>query len=230
MKNNHSLLKKLKQVVSIMSLSLLPISYANALSIWHSDTVYVNNGICSASFTLDSGGEHYQQLELHLVALEKSPSQLLTQSFLSVEDFGGLGVQRYGGVFWESEIACEQDIELIIAGATAVVNGQKRNLIADNTLLVRDFVPFSMSIDGSLFDEFERPATCLVPKFTITALIQDEDGYTNVRSQPNAQSTVIEKVFDNELFYTFEQKGNWWQVCTPTGQIGYMYHNRIAIQ
>ncbi|MEZ2624187.1 SH3 domain-containing protein [Paenalcaligenes hominis] len=60
-------------------------------------------------------------------------------------------------------------------------------------------------------------------------MIQDKDGYSNVRAQPNAKSDVIEKLFDNEPFYTFEQKGNWWQVCTPTGQVGYLYHDRIRM-
>ncbi|MEL7120626.1 MAG: hypothetical protein AAFO07_14335, partial [Bacteroidota bacterium] len=45
------------------------------------------------------------------------------------------------------------------------------------------------------------------------ATIQDPDGWTNVRKEPNLQSEVIHKVFTNEVFwYDFEanDKGKEW--------------------
>ena len=41
--------------------------------------------------------------------------------------------------------------------------------------------------------------TCNDPKFNSAATILDKDGYTNVRSQPNPKSTIIEKVFEECL-------------------------------
>ena len=91
-------------------------------------------------------------------------------------------------------------------------------------------MPYRIDIDAQLFSELDRPHACQAPKFNATAIIQDKDGYSNVRAQPNAKSNVIEKLFDNEPFYTFEQKSKWWQVYTPTGQVGYLYHDRIRLQ
>ncbi|HHU95025.1 MAG TPA: SH3 domain-containing protein [Alcaligenaceae bacterium] len=120
-------------------------------------------------------------------------------------------------------------MRLVVTEATAIVEGQERNLLADDYLSARDFVPYRIDIDAHFFGDASRPQACQAPKFNTTAVIKDKDGYTNVRAQPNAKSAVIEKLFDNEPFYTFEQKGNWWQVCTPTGQIGYMYHDRVQL-
>jgi len=65
--------------------------------------------------------------------------------------------------------------------------------------------------------------------FTIKAVINDPDGYTNVRSTPSANAEILARVEKDIPFHTYYQKGNWWQVKTKEGKIGYMYHNRIWI-
>lgn len=206
---------------------------AYGLDIWHSDTVWVGQGMCVASFTLDGGGpfgDRIKNLRINLVAVDDKTNSVVAQESIAVEDFGDSNATRYGSMFWEDELACDPNLRIVISAAHATVEGQERDLLAEGYLKVREFVPYRISLDASLFGDSARPQACQAAKFNATAVINDKDGYTNVRVQPNAKSDVIEKLFDKEPFYTFEQKGNWWQVCTPTGQIGYMYHDRIVIQ
>lgn len=205
---------------------------AYGLDIWHSNTVWAGQGMCAAVFTLDSGGafgDRLQDLRIALSAVDTQTNNPVTQLFLEVDELGDGSANRYETVYWESELACEDNLRLIITEADAIVAGQARDLLADGYLSIREFVPYRIDIDASFLNASERPSACQAPKFTVTAVIQDKDGYSNVRAQPNAKSDVIEKLFDNEPFYTFEQKGNWWQVCTPTGQVGYLYHDRIRM-
>ena len=67
------------------------------------------------------------------------------------------------------------------------------------------------------------------PLFSIRAVIEDPDGYTNVRSMKSASSEIVTKVFEGEVFYTYTQEGNWWKIKTKDGKIGYMYKDRIHI-
>lgn len=77
--------------------------------------------------------------------------------------------------------------------------------------------------------------------FSQVAMIKDKDGFTNVRSGPNNDSTVIYKVENFELFFVFEaakNNENWLEVYIPKNQFalgcdgsdyikGYMHSSRI---
>ena len=57
----------------------------------------------------------------------------------------------------------------------------------------------------------------------------DPDGFTNLRSQKSASSQVVARVDQGEPFYTYTQDGNWWQVMTRDGKVGYMHVSRIKV-
>ena len=62
------------------------------------------------------------------------------------------------------------------------------------------------------------------------AIINDPDGYTNVRSRKSAKSSIVTCFYDGEVFYYKKEKGNWWRVYRTQDEdsfIGYMYYNRI---
>lgn len=65
--------------------------------------------------------------------------------------------------------------------------------------------------------------------FDLHAVIDDPDGYTNVRSSKSTYSDIVTKIYEGEEFYTYVQKGNWWQVRTKDGILGYMHVSRIRI-
>ena len=65
--------------------------------------------------------------------------------------------------------------------------------------------------------------------FTHLAVIDDPDGYTNMRSQKNAKSQIVARVTRDEQFFTYKQDGNWWQVRTAGGKVGYIHISRIRL-
>ena len=65
--------------------------------------------------------------------------------------------------------------------------------------------------------------------FVLTAVIDDPDGFTNIRSGKSASSAVLARVTRHEQFSTFRQDGEWWQVRTRDGTIGYMHASRIRV-
>jgi hypothetical protein len=78
---------------------------------------------------------------------------------------------------------------------------------------------------------------CLTLAATLVAqeqgVINDPDGYTNVRSKPDTSAPVIAKVSKGEVF-TYETEGvpvhpKWLKVTTSTGKSGWMHASRIVI-
>lgn len=65
--------------------------------------------------------------------------------------------------------------------------------------------------------------------FRLAAVIDDPDGFTLVRSQKSASSQIVARVEQGEPFYTYTQDGNWWQVMTGDGKVGYMHVSRIKL-
>jgi hypothetical protein len=59
-------------------------------------------------------------------------------------------------------------------------------------------------------------------------IINDPDGYVNIRKEMNAKSPVLGIIVENEIFNYWEvPNSNWWIVETQNGIRGYVYSNRI---
>ncbi len=65
------------------------------------------------------------------------------------------------------------------------------------------------------------------------AVIDDPDGFTNVRVEPNAKSAVVAKVKRGEVFtFTFEvsnRDSEWCAVTLASGKKGYMHSDRVLL-
>ncbi|MFD0992994.1 SH3 domain-containing protein [Tenacibaculum geojense] len=62
----------------------------------------------------------------------------------------------------------------------------------------------------------------------LIGLINDPDGYTNIRSNPNSKSDVVGKIFKGSYFhYNEDVNNNWYPVTTQTGLKGYVHKSRI---
>ncbi|MEM6803168.1 MAG: hypothetical protein AAF696_17310 [Bacteroidota bacterium] len=65
------------------------------------------------------------------------------------------------------------------------------------------------------------------------AIINDPDGYTNVRSGPGGNTKVLGKIFEGEIFWIETEKyrkGSWWTImcnCKEGFIEGYMHKSRI---
>lgn len=101
----------------------------------------------------------------------------------------------------------------------------------------------SLNIPPPLFESKSTPALPLAsrtikseipipvahPLFALRAVINDPDGYTNVRKMKSVASDIVGRIFEGEEFSTYKQEGNWWQIRTIDGKIGYMHVSRIKI-
>lgn len=65
--------------------------------------------------------------------------------------------------------------------------------------------------------------------FHLDAIIDDKDGYTNIRSLASKDSQIVDKIQAGEIFSTYHQKGNWWLVKSPRNKVGYMHLSRIKL-
>ena len=76
-----------------------------------------------------------------------------------------------------------------------------------------------------------RPTPAREPAdpFVLTAVIEDPDGFANVRARRSPSSAVLARVNRDEEFSTYRQEGVWWQVRTRDGTIGFMHASRIRI-
>ncbi|MCP5395453.1 MAG: SH3 domain-containing protein [Sphingomonadaceae bacterium] len=65
--------------------------------------------------------------------------------------------------------------------------------------------------------------------FNNYAMINDPDGYTNVRAGKGSSTKVIGRINAGEKFLTYPQDGEWWEVVMPDGRRGYMHRSRISM-
>ncbi len=62
------------------------------------------------------------------------------------------------------------------------------------------------------------------------AIIQDPDGYTNVRNGMSTNSKIIDRLFEGEHYEVFPSSdSNWWVVYTQSNVKGYVHKSRIKI-
>ena len=62
----------------------------------------------------------------------------------------------------------------------------------------------------------------------VRAMINDPDGYTNVRQGPDAKSPIVARVDTSDTFMSAPQRGNWWKVRLSNNQEGFMHKSRIV--
>lgn len=124
---------------------------AHAIDIWHSDTVWVNQGMCAATFTLDGGGsdgsgQGIGSLEIAVDVLGKS-GKLLQKDTLEIEPFSDSDATRYQTAHLVGENYCEDNLTINITRITETVNGKKR-VLPLSEWSSRDFKPFNIKIAG----------------------------------------------------------------------------------
>lgn len=66
-------------------------------------------------------------------------------------------------------------------------------------------------------------------RYRLAAIIDDPDGYTNVRANPGKDAAIVARVDAGEAFTTYEQSGAFWAVRTADGVTGYMARSRIRL-
>ena len=65
--------------------------------------------------------------------------------------------------------------------------------------------------------------------FTLAAVIDDPDGFTNIRSGQSTKAAIVGKVLEGEKFLTYKQPGPWWRVRKADGTTGFMFRKYIRL-
>ncbi len=61
-------------------------------------------------------------------------------------------------------------------------------------------------------------------------IINDPDGYTNLRREKNTSSQIIEKVSSGEEISIIDNTGDWWYVKTKTNNMGYIHKSKLKLK
>jgi len=65
------------------------------------------------------------------------------------------------------------------------------------------------------------------------AIVNDNDGYTNVRSENNRSSQILDRLNNGHLICIMNPEGNWWNIDYSTNsyeiKVGYIYKDRFKI-
>ncbi|WNJ17313.1 SH3 domain-containing protein [Pontibacter sp. G13] len=61
-------------------------------------------------------------------------------------------------------------------------------------------------------------------------VIQDPDGYSNLRSGKGSSFDVLTQIYEGNHFFTWPSESDpWWKVETARGKVGYMHKSRILL-
>jgi tetratricopeptide (TPR) repeat protein len=85
----------------------------------------------------------------------------------------------------------------------------------------------AQGIEGWVFGggvTFE-PGSILNPR----AIINDPDGYTNLRAGASTKTSILGRISKGELFEVLSQSSKWWRVKTLDGKTGYVHSSRIQL-
>ena len=81
-------------------------------------------------------------------------------------------------------------------------------------------------------DEHERNKKCRMESNTSNKnqyIIQDPDGFTNVRKDKNSSSEILQKIKSGENIDVLNNSGDWFFVKTKEGKEGYVHSSRIKL-
>lgn len=73
------------------------------------------------------------------------------------------------------------------------------------------------------------PSEALARDYPLAAMIEDADGFTYVRNAPANSAAVVGRVLESDVFHTFEQPGDWWEIETEDGVHGFMHRSRFRL-
>jgi len=163
--------------------------------------VEFSEGICAEFVELEGGGQS--------VDLEGELNAELNGIFSAITDIGG----RFGGSLSRDEYTniLREDIPSALEGG--------RTCRLDVAKSFYDKICGAPEVQGAVQDT----------TFTRDALIDDPDGWTNVRSGPGTQYQAFTRVVEDEVFRTFVQRDPWWQVQLSDGRVGFVHGSRIRL-
>jgi hypothetical protein len=120
--------------------------------------------------------------------------------------------------YWFVEV--EKPVESPIAGADGYA------VILDRTETVYGYLPKNQVKPLTDADILQWHTT-RDKSLSTRGVINDPDGFTNIRAGQSTASEIIGRAVKGEVFHYWQLPGNWWVVETASGIRGFMFHNRI---
>ncbi|ABR91936.1 Hypothetical protein mma_0988 [Janthinobacterium sp. Marseille] len=148
--------------------------------------------------------------------------------FVLIENLGGsacpalfnfVSIKASGAQSYPTFGTCSDIYEAERSGDSIVVTMQGENNQAHRYVFA----------NGVLTDNGKQVGTQPVKDFSVEAVIDDPDGYTNVRAQANGQSAIIGRVKSGNSFQTHPQNSEWWKVQVAGGNTGFIHRSRIVL-
>lgn len=100
---------------------------------------------------------------------------------------------------------------------------------------VTDTAPVGTLTDGAVkpsiapTNDSRAASNAAAEAFTLAGVIDDPDGFTNIRAGQSANTAIIGKVLEGEKFLTYKQTGSWWRVRKADGTTGFMSRKYIRL-
>jgi hypothetical protein len=63
----------------------------------------------------------------------------------------------------------------------------------------------------------------------VTAVIDDRDGYTNIRASPSKESAPVGQVKEDEPFTVYPDETSWWRIRTKEGLAGFIHRSCVRL-
>jgi hypothetical protein len=133
--------------------------------------------------------------------------------------------------------------EINAAGAAGLQAADSRALLKQADQLLRQSNDLSADV-SSLFsdprshDAPAKPSTDpgkrtkgipALPVNALTAVINDQDGWSNLRASPGMNGRIIRRIPVGETFMVTGSQGNWRRVTTNSGERGWMHNSVVQI-
>jgi uncharacterized protein YgiM (DUF1202 family) len=61
------------------------------------------------------------------------------------------------------------------------------------------------------------------------AMVNDPDGWVNVRELPNTSSNVLFKLSNKQIVFIVDKTENWYRIRTEDNRFGYIYFDRLEL-
>ncbi|NDV67255.1 SH3 domain-containing protein, partial [Bacteroides sp. 224] len=117
-------------------------------------------------------------------------------------------------------------IEVIKPVESPIAGPDGYAIIKDRTETVYGYIEKNKIRTETFEDILQEPRYNDLSKSS-RGIIDDPDGYVNIRKETNNQSNIVRKISTDEVFYYWEIAGNWYIVQTEDGKRGFVYKERI---
>jgi len=135
--------------------------------------------------------------------------------------------------FWTSLPGILTGLAAVVTSVTglflATNGGMPKPAHEDGAVAVVAPAPVQKPVPASPTAQSSGGAAVDAGIYVLPAVIEDPDGFINVRAGRSTKADIVAVVKNDEQFRTYKQDTKWWQVKTRDGVVGYVHVSRIRL-